>query len=104
MREPAQSSRLFEHRIEYRREIAGRGIDDLQHLRGGGLLRQRLARLGDQPRILYRDHRLRSEIFEQCYFVIGERPDFLAINPKSAEQPVVLTKGYGESGAGAAKI
>ena len=35
---------LFEHRVEYRREVAGRGIDDLQHFGGRGLLFQRLAK------------------------------------------------------------
>src|SRR5215472_6686904 len=35
----AQPHRLFEHCLEYRREITGRGIDDLQHLGGRGLLR-----------------------------------------------------------------
>ena len=43
----AQPHRLFEHRVEYRREVAGRGIDDLQYLGGRGLLLQRLARLGE---------------------------------------------------------
>ena len=36
----AQTHRFFEHRIEHRRKIAGRGIDDLQHLGGRGLLFQ----------------------------------------------------------------
>src|SRR5204863_9086108 len=36
--------------------------DDLQHLGRRGLLFQRLPRLGDEPRILQRDHRLRREI------------------------------------------
>jgi len=35
-----QPHRLFEHRIEHRREVARRRIDDLQHLGGGGLLLQ----------------------------------------------------------------
>ena len=56
----AQPHCPFEHCIEHRREIAGRGVDDLQHLGGRGLLLQCLARLSDQPRILHRDHRLRS--------------------------------------------
>src|SRR5215472_13837121 len=43
---PAKGMRLFENCIEYRREIAGRGIDDLQHLGGRGLLLQSLSRLG----------------------------------------------------------
>jgi hypothetical protein len=28
----AKANRLFEHRLKHRREIAGRGIDDLQYL------------------------------------------------------------------------
>jgi hypothetical protein len=47
------------------REVAGRSIDDLQHLGGRGLLFERLARLGDQPRVLHRDDRLRGEILYQ---------------------------------------
>src|SRR5207248_180675 len=38
----AQPDRLVDHRLEYRREVAGRRIDDLQYLGGRGLLFQRL--------------------------------------------------------------
>jgi hypothetical protein len=38
--------RLFQHRIEHRREIAGRAVDDSQHLGGRGLLRLRLIAFG----------------------------------------------------------
>ena len=41
----AKPHRLFEHRVEHRREVAGRGIDDLQNLGGRGLLLQRLVAL-----------------------------------------------------------
>ncbi len=34
----AQPQHLFQHCVEYRREVARRGIDDLQHLGGRGLL------------------------------------------------------------------
>ena len=34
----AEMHRLFEHRVENRGEVAGRGIDDLQYLGGCGLL------------------------------------------------------------------
>ena len=70
--------RLFQHRVEHRREVAGRGVDDLQHLGGRGLLLQRLARLGDQPRVLHRDDRLRREILQQRDLLVGERPYLLA--------------------------
>ena len=62
VRGAAQRMRLLQYRVEDWREIAGRGIDDLQYLRGRGLLLQRLARLGDEPRILHRNHRLRREV------------------------------------------
>jgi hypothetical protein len=61
----AQAHRLVEHRVEHRREVAGRGIDDPQHLGGRGLLLQGLARLGQQPCILHRDHRLRCKVLQQ---------------------------------------
>ena len=61
----AQPHGLLEHCVEHRSEIAGRGIDDLQDLGGRGLLLQRLTGLGQEPRVLHRDHRLRREIFEQ---------------------------------------
>src|SRR5215469_783165 len=48
----AQPHSLFDHRVKYRREITGRGVDDLQHLGGSGLLLQGFARLGDQSSIL----------------------------------------------------
>jgi hypothetical protein len=55
---------LFQHCIEYRRELAGRGVDDLQYFGGRGLLLQRLARLGQEPRILHCNHRLRRKILQ----------------------------------------
>ncbi len=81
----AQFGRLFEHRVEHRSEVAGRRIDDLQHLGGRGLLLQGLARLGNEPRVLHRDHRLRREIFQQRDLLVGERPDFLTIGGDIAE-------------------
>jgi hypothetical protein len=63
-RRPAQPHRLLKQRIEHWREITRRSIDDLQHLRSGGLLLQRLARLGQEPRILHRNDCLRGEVLQ----------------------------------------
>jgi hypothetical protein len=41
----AEMYRFVEHRIEHRLQMAGVGIDNLQHLSGRGLLLQRLALL-----------------------------------------------------------
>ena len=42
----AKPGRVFEHRVEYRSEIAGRGVDDAKHLAGRGFSSQRLIALG----------------------------------------------------------
>ena len=67
--------RLLQYCVEHRGEIAGRGVDDLQYLGGRGLLLQRLARLGQEPRILHGDHRLRREILQQRDLFLGKRSD-----------------------------
>ena len=49
----AQRVRLIEDCVEYRHKVPRRGVDDPQHLGSRGLLLQRFARLGDEPRILH---------------------------------------------------
>jgi hypothetical protein len=88
----AQTHRPFEHRVEHRRELAGRGIDDTQYLGGCGLLLQCLARLGDQPRVLHRNDRLRSEVLQHRDLLFGERAHFLAVDVDSAEECLVLAQ------------
>src|SRR5262249_30244567 len=65
MARPAQPHRLFDDRVEHRREVTGRRVYYTKHLSGRGLLLQCLARLGDQPRVLHRNHRLCGEVFDQ---------------------------------------
>ena len=45
IRRTAQTQRLLQNRVEHRREVAGRRIDDLQHLGGRGLPSERLVAL-----------------------------------------------------------
>src|SRR3954466_3092429 len=75
----AQPQRLFQHRAEHRGEVAGRGVDDLQHLGGRGLLLQRLTRFGNETRILDCDDRLRREVLEKCDLLVGERAHLAAV-------------------------
>ena len=56
---------LVNHRFEYRHEIAGRGIYDLEDLRCGGLLLECLTRLREQPRVSHRNDRLRGKILQE---------------------------------------
>ena len=76
----AEPHRLVEDRIEHRGEVAGRGIDDLQDFGGRGLLVERLARLGDEARVLHRDDGLRREVLQQRDLLVGEWPQLLLVD------------------------
>jgi len=90
----AQTHRFFEHHVEDGRKIAGRGVDDAKHLSGGGLLLQGFAGLGQQPRVLYRDDRLRSEVLDERDFPVAERPNFKADSSDHAEQRTVFAQWH----------
>ena len=66
---------------------------------------KRLARLGDQPRVLHRDDRLRREVLQQRDLLVGERPHLLAVDgqmtPSSASS---LRSATASSGAGTAEL
>ena len=96
----AQIGRLLEHRVEHRREIAGRGVNDLQHLGGRGLLLQRLPLLVDQPRVLHRDHRLRREILQESDLFLGEWTYLGSSGGNHAEQRFVSTQRNAQQRAG----
>ena len=83
---------LLEHRLKHWPEVAGRRIDDPQHLGSGGLLLQGLARLSDQARILHRDHRLPSEILDERDLLVAERARFAAVDPYRTEQRFALAQ------------
>ena len=89
----------LQYRVEYRQEVAGRGIDDLQYLGGCGLLLQGLARLGDEPRVLHRDHRLRGEVLQQCYLFVGKWPNLLAVDREKPQQSTFVAQRYAEQRA-----
>jgi len=66
-RSTAETHRPFQHPFKHRRQVTGRGVDDGKHFGGCGLLLQRLARLGQQPRVVHRDDRLRGEVLQHRY-------------------------------------
>ena len=68
---------LYRQRVEHRGEIPRRAVDDLQYLGGRGLLLQGFARLGQEPRVLHGDYRLRREIVQQRDLLVGEWAYFL---------------------------
>jgi hypothetical protein len=97
----AQARCLFQHRLEHRREVAGRAVDDLQYLGGRRLLFQRLARLGNQPRVFHRDHCLRGKVLQQRDLLVGKRPHLLANGDNLTEKNVILAERDKEQGTAA---
>src|SRR5262249_14100801 len=57
----AEAHRVFQHRLEYRLQLARRTADDLQHLGGRRLLLQRFAQLVEQASVLDGDDGLSGE-------------------------------------------
>jgi hypothetical protein len=96
--------RLSQNCLEHRGEITRRGIDDLQYLRGCGLLLQCLARFGQQPRVLYRDDRLRREVLEQCNLLVRERVDLVAVNDHCAQQNIVFEQRHRDLAANSPQL
>src|SRR5262249_56532874 len=70
---------LLQDGVEHWLKIAGRGVDNAQHLGSGGLLLQSLPRLSDEPRILHRNDRLGREVLQQCDLLVGKQPNLLAV-------------------------
>src|SRR5262249_8323812 len=86
----AEAVRLFQYRVEDRREVAARGVDDLQYLGGRGLLLQRLSSLGDEPRVFHCDHRLSREVLQQRDLLVRERPRLRATAGDITDQSGLL--------------
>ena len=90
------------------RRILGRGarrrIDDLQDLGGRGLLLQCLAGLGDQPRILDRDHRLVSKGTDQFDLALAERLDPLPRQADGADHNALAQQRHAQAGTNSAGV
>src|SRR5207248_11370204 len=97
----AEPRRSFQHRVEHRRKIAGRRVDNPQYLGGRGLLFQGLTRLGYEPRILHRDDRLRSEVLQERDLLFAEIPNFFAEDRQPANQFVMSTHWHNQDRANA---
>src|SRR5215472_13386268 len=81
----AQPRRRLHQRIEHRLQIEGRSADHLEHVGGGGLLREGLPQLVEQPGVLYGDDGLVGEILDQLDLLVGERTDLLAVDDEAAD-------------------
>src|SRR5262249_6688516 len=89
----ADTRRILQHGLEHRLQLAGRTADNLQHLRGRGLLLQRftevvgaLTQLVKEPRILDGDDGLGGEVLDQLDLLVGEWAHLLAIHANRANE------------------
>src|SRR4051812_1285413 len=92
MGDAAQLMRLLQHRFEHRLEVTGRSVDDLEDFGSCGLLLQRLVCLSDESSIPHRDDRLRREVLQQTYLLLGEWPDFLPIGRDGSQRDAVFAQ------------
>src|SRR5204862_1476538 len=81
----AQSGSRSDQRVEHGLQIEGRAADDLEHVGGGGLLLQRLAKLAEQPRVLDGDDGLRGEALHQLNLLVRERAHLLTVDADYAD-------------------
>ena len=98
----AQAVCFLQDRVEDGSQVARRGVDDPQYFRGRGLLLERLARLGQEPRVLHRDDRLCRKVLHQADLFLGERPHLLAVQSDGAKQRTVPAQRHGQRSANSA--
>src|SRR5262249_32853364 len=72
------------------------GVVDAEDLGGRGLLLQGFARLGDEPRVLHRDHRLCGEGFKQRDLLVGKRLRLTTVDKNRPKQCAVVAERYGQ--------
>src|SRR5262249_8151198 len=84
----------FQKRLQDRLQVERRAADDLEHVGGGGLLLEGLAQLVEEAGILDGDDRLPGKALEECYLLVRERTDLLAIDRDDADGLIFLEHPY----------
>src|SRR5262249_28178837 len=90
--------------MEYRLKFAGRTRDDLQHLRGRGLLLQRFAQLVEQAGGLDGDDGLIGKVLDQRDLLVSEWAHLPTKDADSSDGFVVLEHRHTDIGPNAAKL
>src|SRR5271165_1050794 len=95
---------LFQRRRKHRPKIAGGATDDLKNLRRSSLLLKRFREVGcalgevsralaqfiEQPRILYGDDGLSSEVLHQRDLLVCKGTSFLAVHREGTDEFIFL--------------
>ena len=101
----ANARGVLQHGLEYRRQLAGRAGNDLQHLGGCGLLLQRFAQLArarlhlvEQAHVLDRDHRLVGEGGDELDLPVGEWANLVTRQYDHADRAAFAQERNAENG------
>ena len=102
----ADADGILQYGCKHRLKIAGRAADNLEHLRRGSLLLQRLGEVGgplaqfvEQPRILDGDDSLGSEIRNEEYLFVSKGTDFLAKQSEYTDQVIFPQHWHKQTGS-----
>ena len=92
------------HSIENRLKVGWRPRNNAQDVGRGCLPFQRLALLGQQPRVFHGKGGLVGEALQYRDLLVGEGPYFLAVDGDHTEKHAVFAQGDNQDGAGAAEV
>jgi hypothetical protein len=81
-----------------------RAADDLEHVRGGGLLLQRFVQLVEQPGVLDGNDSLTCEVLDQLDMLVREWQHFLAKDGNCAKEVVFFQHWHDEKRSSAGEI
>ena len=102
----AKLVRRLDDRVEHRLQVVRRAADDAEHVRGRGLVLERLGQLArarldllEQPDVLDCDHGLVRERADEVDLLLGERPDLRAGQDDDPEQGAFAQERKAEDGA-----
>ena len=106
------ASRILQHRLEHRLQLARRAGDDLAAPRevavccssDFGEIVGALAQFVEQPRVLDGDDGLGGEVLHQLDLLVGERAHLLAVDGDGADQLVVLEHRHARAASGRRRV
>src|SRR5262249_43605165 len=94
----------FDECFQHSLEIERRAAKNFEHVRGGGLLLERLAQLIEQASVLDGDDRLVGETLHELDVLVGEGPHLLTVDADDAHQLLFLQHWYDQQSPSASKL
>jgi hypothetical protein len=92
----AKLRRVLDQSFQNGLEVEGGAADDLEHVGGRGLLRQRFAQFVEQARIFDRDDGLAGEVLDEIDLLFSERTHFLTVDHNHTDRFVFFEHRHGD--------